>query len=71
MFKYTEQQKMKWRHKDNYESCRSYLIETHKLNYEVRENRERFNSRFLQDYQVARPMDLYNKIDRARFSLSR
>ena len=40
---------------------------------ETRENRvtERFNSLFLRDHQVARPMDLYNKIDWAIFSLPR
>ena len=32
---------------------------------------ERFNSRFLQDHQLARPMDLYNKIDWAIFTLPR
>ena len=30
---------------------------------------DRFNSWFLRDHQVARPMDLYNKVDWARFSL--
>ena len=37
---------------------------------ENRENRitERFNSRFLPDHQVVRPMDLYNKIDWAIFN---
>ena len=39
----------------------------------VRENSvtERFNSRFLRDHQVARPIDLYNKIHWAIFSLPR
>ena len=39
-----------------YISCRHYY---------TRENRvtERFNSWFLRDHQVVRPMDLYNKID--------
>ena len=32
---------------------------------------ERFNSRFLRDHLVARPMDLYNKIDWAILSLPR
>ena len=38
-----------------------------------RDNRaiERFNWRFLRDDQVARPMDLYNKIDWAIYSLPR
>ena len=40
---------------------------------QIRENRvtERFNPRFLRDQQVERPMDLNNKIDRAKFSLPR
>ena len=32
---------------------------------------ERFNSQFLRDHQVARPMDLYNKVDWPRSSLPR
>jgi len=32
---------------------------------------ERFNSRFLRDHQLARYMDLYNRIDSPRWSLPR